>query len=104
MKLLAPSIKILRSRKKIMILMLCFLLGKLSLAGYFLVKSGRLSYEPFLKEAVAQEKEVETAGVEDALPAAMTFGTMNRINIKMEINVFMGFTSNKILSVIATIQ
>jgi hypothetical protein len=40
---------------------------------------------------------LETAGVDDPLPAAMTFGTINKINIKMDINVFMGFTSNKIL-------
>jgi hypothetical protein len=35
--------------------------------------------------------------VEDALPAAITFGTINRIKIKIDINVFMGFTSDKIL-------
>ena len=62
MKPLLPFVKTLSSRK-IMILVLCFLLGKLFLVGYFVAKSGELSYEPFLKQAVAQEKDVETEEV-----------------------------------------
>jgi len=52
------------SRKVIVIPVLVLLLLKLSLAGYFLVKSGRLSSITFLNQAVAQEKAVEVKGVE----------------------------------------
>jgi len=51
--------KTLISRKEIMVLILCFLLCKLSLVGYFLAKSGRVSYVPFLKQAIAQEEAIE---------------------------------------------
>ena len=64
MKPVVSFITPLSSRKTIMIVMVCFLLGKLSLVGYFVAKSGRLSYEPFLTQAVAQEKNVETEEVE----------------------------------------
>jgi flagellar motility protein MotE (MotC chaperone) len=52
------------SRKEIMILILFFLLFKLSLVGCFLAKSGRLSYVSFLKQAVAQEESIEIKDVE----------------------------------------
>lgn len=64
MKPLGASVTYLSSRKTIVIFMVCFLLCKLSLVGYFVAKSGRFSCEPFLTQAVAQEKEVETEGVE----------------------------------------
>ena len=51
--------KTLISRKEIMVLILFFLLCKLSLVGYFLAKSGRFSYVPFLKQAIAQEEAIE---------------------------------------------
>jgi flagellar motility protein MotE (MotC chaperone) len=64
MKSLETLRKILGSGKKIVILMLFFLLFKLSLVGYFVSKSERLSYAPFLKQAIAQEKEMETKEAE----------------------------------------
>ena len=63
MKSLLPCLKTLNSRKAVMILILCFLLGKLSLVGFFVSKSGRLSYVPFLKQAIAQEEAIKTEDV-----------------------------------------
>ena len=63
MKSLLLCLKTLNSRKAVMILILCFLLGKLSLVGVFVSKSGRLSYVPFLKQAVAQEEAIKTEDV-----------------------------------------
>jgi len=56
--------KTLISREEIMVLILFFLLCKLSLGGYFLAKSGRFLYFPFLKQAIAQEEAVEIKAVE----------------------------------------
>ena len=64
MKSLLPGAKILNSRKVVMIVILCFLLGKLSLVGFFVSKSGKLSYVPFLKQAVAQDEAIKTEDVE----------------------------------------
>ena len=63
MKSLILCLKTLNSRKAVMILILCFLLGKLSLVGFFVSKSGRLSYVPFLKQAIAQEEAIKTEAV-----------------------------------------
>ncbi|KPJ58486.1 MAG: hypothetical protein AMJ42_03200 [Deltaproteobacteria bacterium DG_8] len=71
MKFSAAFRKILVSRKKIMILILFFLLFKLSLVGYFVTKSGRLSYVSFLKQAVAQEEAIE---IKDAETTGATSG------------------------------
>ena len=59
MKNLLTIKKILNPKKEIVALILCLFLLKLSLAGYFLVKSGRFSSITFLDQAVAQEKAVE---------------------------------------------
>lgn len=56
--------KRLTSRKVIVITVLFFLLLKLSLAGYFLAKSGGISSFTFLDQAVAQEEVVEVKGGE----------------------------------------
>jgi flagellar motility protein MotE (MotC chaperone) len=64
MKNLLTIKKIMNPKKEIVALILFLFLLKLSLAGYFLVKSGRLSHITFLDQAVAQEKALEGKGVE----------------------------------------
>ncbi len=64
MKPLKTIKKRLTSRKVIVIPVLFFLLLKLSLAGYFLAKSGGISSFTFLDQAVAQEEVVEVKGGE----------------------------------------
>lgn len=64
MKHLITLRKIVISRKELMILALVLLLCKLSLVGFFVAKSGRLSSIPFLPQAIAQEESLESKNVE----------------------------------------
>lgn len=69
-----------------MILILCFLLGKLSLVGFFVSKSGKLSYVPFLKQAVAQDEVIKTedAGKDKTVDAGECFESLALLDKKKE--------------------
>jgi len=84
MKSLLPGVKILNSRKAVMIVILCFLLGKLSLVGFFVSKSGKLSHVSFLTQAVAQDEAIKTedVGTDTTLDAGEDFESLALLDKK----------------------